>query len=541
MESTDVTIRPVEELDVPRIATLYRDVYGEDYPFKEFYDTEWIKRGVFDNNISWYVAVQESGRLLGSAAVMINVGDADDLVSEIGRLVVHPDARGMNLGSRLTASVVDLADQFGDFSFAECRTVHVGSQVILKREGFEPVGIEPLAYDTGEYESIVFVCRLGENARILRKGRPVVIAPVFELASLSLSRCGLPVDVTVENHPEPYPTLREREEYELKEMNGRELIRVMRLNRDRFLNPEVFGSFRLEHGILKLKQHDARYLVLRHGEVVLGGLGYTWDEVERKANLFEFVASDDRSRGTLLERGLSFLEKTFNPRYISIDVNSHATRMQQSLHLLGFAPVVYAPSMVYVMGERFDVIRMVKLRMEPNLRSWKLIEDFEAISHVGERNVLETTRGHLLDESIRPVAIFKGLTDLQIGEVLAVCHERTVADGETIFEQDSEGQALYLVLSGQVQISLRGREKPLTTVIPGQAFGELSLLHQRPRSATAVAGGETNLLVMHPDDFDHLLQRSPASAAIILKNLAIHVGNRLRELSEEFADENRMM
>ena len=89
MSETATKIRLIEENDVPKIAALYRKVYGEDYPFKEFYDTRWIKRGVFDRNIRWYVAAEEpSGRLLGSAAVMINVGDADDLVSEIGRLVV---------------------------------------------------------------------------------------------------------------------------------------------------------------------------------------------------------------------------------------------------------------------------------------------------------------------------------------------------------------------------------------------------------------------------------------------------------------------
>ncbi|MCG8601636.1 MAG: GNAT family N-acetyltransferase [Verrucomicrobiales bacterium] len=531
----DLTIRLVEEGDVPGVAKLYQDVYGDDYPFKEFYDTEWIKRGVFDANIRWFVAAENSGRLLGSAAVMINVGDADDLVSEIGRLVVHPDARGKDLGSRLTAAAVEVADQFGDFSFGECRTVHVGSQVILGRKGFCPVGIEPLAYDTGEYETTVFVCRLGENARILRRGRPVVIPPVFELASLALSRCEVPVDITVERQPEPYPAYRDRSAYELGEMDGRELIRILRLSRDRFLHPEVFGSFRLEHGILKLKQHDARYLVLRHGEAVLGGLGYTWDEVEKKANIFEFVGADDRARGSLLEWGLAHLEEKFGPRYISIDVNAHATRIQQSLYLLGFAPVVYAPSMVYVMGERFDVIRMVKLRMEPSLRRWKLIEDFRPVCEVGERNVIENSRGHLLDESVRGVSVFSGLTDLQIGEVLVRLHEWTVEEGEVIFEQGSAGQAFYIVLSGAIEIHLEDADGPVTVVEAGGSFGELSLLQQLPRSASALAREQSQLLVLPPEEFDHLVASSPATAAVILKNIATHVCSRLREVSAEIA------
>lgn len=531
----DLIIRLVAETDVPKIATLYQEVYGENYPFREFYDTEWIKRGIYDKNIHWYIAADFAGRLLGSAAVMINVGDADDLVSEIGRLVVHPDARGCNLGSRLVREVVAVADQFSDFCFGECRTTHVGSQVILTREEFHSVGIEPLAYDTGDFETAIFVCRLGENARLLRKGRPVVIPNAFELAALALSNCGLPVDVTVDSHPEPYPTLRHRSHYHLGEMEGRELIRMLRLSRDRFLNPEVFGAFRLEHGLLKLKQHDARYLVLHRGDVVIGGLGYTWDEVERKANLFEFVASHDQGRGSLLEWGIGYLEKELNPRYLSIDVNAHATRLQQSLLLLGFAPVVYAPSMVYVMGERFDVIRFVKLRMEPSLEHWQLIDAYRPICEIGEHNVRETTRGHLLDETVRGVALFDGLTDLQVGEVLACLHQRSAGAGEVIFEQGSEGQALYIVQQGEVEIHLTGLAGPLTVVEVGQSFGELSLLQQLPRSATARARTDSKLLQLDPDDFDHLLHRSPATAAIILKNLALRVCDRLRDLSEEFA------
>ena len=105
----ELIIRLVAETDVPKIAALYQEVYGENYPFREFYDTEWIKRGIYDKNIRWYIAADPSGRLLGSAAVMIHVGDGDDLVSEIGRLVVHSDARGCNLGSRLVREVVAVA------------------------------------------------------------------------------------------------------------------------------------------------------------------------------------------------------------------------------------------------------------------------------------------------------------------------------------------------------------------------------------------------------------------------------------------------
>jgi len=63
----------------------------------------------------------------------------------------------------------------------------------------------------------------------------------------------------------------------------------------------------------------------------------------------------------------------------------------------------------------------------------------------------------------------------------------------------------------------------------GQFFGELSLLQQLPRSASARARVDSGLLVLDPDEFDHLLHRAPATAAIILKNLARRVCDRLRD------------
>ena len=69
--------------------SLYQTVYGDDFPFQEFYDATWVKKGVFDDKIVWIVAEDDNHLVAGTAAVMLDAGDADDLIGEFGRLVVN--------------------------------------------------------------------------------------------------------------------------------------------------------------------------------------------------------------------------------------------------------------------------------------------------------------------------------------------------------------------------------------------------------------------------------------------------------------------
>ncbi len=518
-------VRFARESDVEEIAQVYREVYGDDYPFKELYDAEWIKRGVFDREIRWFVATNHDG-LLGSGAVMLNAGDADDLVAELGRLVVHPRARGMNLGTRIVDALVEHALGLSDFIFAEARTAHVGSQVILERSGFAPIGIEPLAYELDSFETMIFMCRLSDAARVLRRGSPRIIPAAHELATQALTAVGITPDVVTDSLPAPHPVLRDTGRLRLEPMDASQRLRLLRLGRENFVNPEVFGAFRLEHGHLKLKQHAARYLVLTRQGTVLGGLGYTFDDVERKVHIFELVAPDPSIRGTLVEWGMARIDEELAPRYCSIDVNAHATAMQQSLSLLGFVPVTYAPSMVFVLGERFDVLRMVRLRQEPRLSHWKLLPSMAGVCATVEEALQRAARGALVDNRLRRVRLFDGLSDVQVAEVAQLCRTETYQRGESLFEQGETGQSLVIVIEGSFEVVHDG--EVVAHLGQGDTVGEMALIERQPRSATVRARDTAHVLHIAPEDFDQVTTRDPALGMQILRNLALQLSERLR-------------
>ncbi len=102
---------------------------------------------------------------------------------------------------------------------------------------------------------------------------------------------------------------------------------------------------------------------------------------------------------------------------------------------------------------------------------------------------------------------------------------RLYADGEKIFSEGDSDRDLFIIQRGAVEIRKRmgGTDLVLTRFSRGDFFGELSLLHSVPRSATAVAIGETRLLVLQPGGFLLKIRRDPTFAFEMIQQLSHRV------------------
>jgi len=89
---------------------------------------------------------------------------------------------------------------------------------------------------------------------------------------------------------------------------------------------------------------------------------------------------------------------------------------------------------------------------------------------------------------------------------------------EIIFCEYEPGYEFYFVQSGRVRIVklINNREKTLDVLNTGDVFGEMSILEEEPRSATAIAMDHVKLLKFHRDNFDTLLQGNPQLAYKLL-------------------------
>lgn len=104
------------------------------------------------------------------------------------------------------------------------------------------------------------------------------------------------------------------------------------------------------------------------------------------------------------------------------------------------------------------------------------------------------------------------------------------SDGETVFEEGDEGDRMFVVLKGCVRIKKRGThvETVVAEMGPGEMFGESAVLEERPRAATAVAVGDTELASYDREEFLDALRSDPELALSAMRALA----ERLRLTTE---------
>ena len=104
-----------------------------------------------------------------------------------------------------------------------------------------------------------------------------------------------------------------------------------------------------------------------------------------------------------------------------------------------------------------------------------------------------------------------------------------------IFLEESEGENLFFVVEGSVKItrlSKDGREVILAMLNSGDFFGELALLDEEPRSATAICTSPSRLIGFFRTDLLTLIKRYPELGNNILLNLSRVLGERLRETNK---------
>ena len=126
------------------------------------------------------------------------------------------------------------------------------------------------------------------------------------------------------------------------------------------------------------------------------------------------------------------------------------------------------------------------------------------------------------------ISFFKPLDDAERAAIAQVLEEVRVPAGQTVFELGDPGDALYVIRSGVVEVSIKddtGTRIVLEVDGPGDFFGEISLLHPGPRTGTALVIRDMEALRVDHEDLERCLRHHPAMALDIM---AV-VGARLRD------------
>jgi CRP-like cAMP-binding protein/GNAT superfamily N-acetyltransferase len=524
-EDGSVRVRDATDADVDQIRQIFQACYGEDYPYPSYYDSQLLKKMVFaDDTIILVAEDVASGRVLGTGSVLLDVGAFADLVGEFGRLAVHPDARRRGIGRLLMTARIDRVQDRLHVGLVDNRAAHTFSQRISLTHQFVPVGFLPNKLRIAKRESVVLFARHFGDALALRKNNPRIIPEAYPLAEWALPGCGLNCDAIVDEQAAAYP---QEDRFQLDQLTTHGYTTLMRFERGRVQNREIFGPVQLHCGLFQLRATHTNYLIAReHGKIV-GAVGFTLDSVERAIRIIELVSLDDRPIHFLLDRLVHTYVAQGNVEFMEVDVSAYSPRMQRTLLALGFLPAAYVPAQVFQLVERLDAIRMVRLLVPLDERRPDVVDRARPIADWVIRSCTAKVVEPRVAEAADKIGLFHGLSAEQSQQLASICTLQHFARGSRILVENQRDDRTYLILEGTARVAVGPAPQQVGSVGSGECLGEMSLLRDVPHGATVHAETDVEVAELRQEQLNALIRQRPDIGLILYRNLATGIGEKL--------------
>src|SRR4030067_1092471 len=138
-----------------------------------------------------------------------------------------------------------------------------------------------------------------------------------------------------------------------------------------------------------------------------------------------------------------------------------------------------------------------------------------------------------LTNILHKIDLFNGLSEDELHHVASICGERRLARGEIITTQGLQGDELFIVTEGLVEVLITGSKKDSHKIIvnlgEGQLIGEISLVDKGPRSPTVRAIIDPTVVqVIRRDQFEALCEQNTHIGFIVMRNIATDLSFKLR-------------
>ena len=156
-------------------------------------------------------------------------------------------------------------------------------------------------------------------------------------------------------------------------------------------------------------------------------------------------------------------------------------------------------------------------------------------------NIFKKSRAEYdLDTILSENILFSDLTKRELRFVKNLVHIRNYKPGEPIFKQGEIGVGMYIIINGELDITIDGNDGNaiyVTRLELYDFFGEIALVEDNGRrSANAIAHNDVKLLGFFKPDLQEIIDRNPSTGAKILLRLAQVLGERLKETSNKISN-----
>ena len=130
-------------------------------------------------------------------------------------------------------------------------------------------------------------------------------------------------------------------------------------------------------------------------------------------------------------------------------------------------------------------------------------------------------------DHLKGVPLFQGMTEQSLEAVAGLANEIQFVDGQEVTVEGEPGDSFFVIVDGRLRVSRHGAT--VRDLGPGDFLGEISLIDGRPRSATTVAIGPVDALVIERPAFQELMEKFGAIRLGILMALSDRIRNDERE------------
>ncbi len=137
-------------------------------------------------------------------------------------------------------------------------------------------------------------------------------------------------------------------------------------------------------------------------------------------------------------------------------------------------------------------------------------------------------------ELLRNVPIFSELTEPDVATLARVATRRRYPKDTVVFFENEEGDFFFMILEGRIKVTILGddgREIILSVLGAGDFFGEMALLDNEPRSATAIAIEESELLSLHRTDFQNVIADNRGIMSALIRILTARLRRANHQIS----------
>lgn len=144
-----------------------------------------------------------------------------------------------------------------------------------------------------------------------------------------------------------------------------------------------------------------------------------------------------------------------------------------------------------------------------------------------------------LHDVFKRIPLFENLSKSRFKNLFEILHHRSYQMNEYIFYQGDPGNALYIIVEGSIKIkqfSDNETEIELVELKSGDFLGELALIDDDIRSASAVASANTKLAVIFKSDLNAFMKKYPSAGVEIMKNMSHVLSTRLKNLNSDYSD-----